>query len=284
MTSSETLPVNNALGKKGNLILLGALAGDIIGAPFEYISWKKLDFPLFSPSSTYTDDSILTLAVARAIFLEQDYGQMLLQFAHLYPDADYGGSFRAWMTSANPQPYNSLGNGSAMRASPVGWAFESLDETLRQAELSAAPTHNHPEGIKGAQATAAAIFMLRKGMEREALRSYIETTFGYNLDTTCDAIRKVYTYDVTCPGTVPPAIVAFLESGNFEDAIRRAVSLGGDADTLAAITGSIAEAAYGVPMNITKEIWSRMPDELWDIVLAFSSRYAPGGTPEFQTG
>ncbi len=268
--------MDQSLPPKSDLILLGAVAGDMIGAPYEYSDWKQYDFPLFSSKSAFTDDSVLTLAVAQAILLGEDYSAPLLRFARQYPGADYGGSFCRWMASPDPQPYNSLGNGSAMRVSAVGWAFDTLEETMRQAKMSAAPTHNHPEGVKGAQATAAAIFLIRQGIGRQALRSYIEDSFGYDLHSTCDAIRQKYTYDVTCPGTVPPAMIAFLESDSYEDAVRRAVSLGGDADTLGAITGAMAEAAYGVASDIAEEVRSRLPAVLWEIIVAFSEKYAAG--------
>ena len=254
--------------------LLGAISGDCIGSVYEYSAQKSPDFPLFSQASQVTDDSILTLAVADAILHGSSYQEYLHQYAWAYPDSDFGGGFRAWMNSDLSQPYNSFGNGSAMRVSPVGWAFNTVEDVLHEAEASAAVTHNHPEGIKGAQAVALAIFLARNGSTKKTIRKEISEHFGYELDHIVDEIRPTYGYDVTCQGTVPPAIVAFLDSLDFEDAIRKSVSLGGDADTLAAITGSIAEAFYGgVPEEIVVEVQKRVPEELWDVVVRFSEKY-----------
>ena len=262
------------MSKKSDSCLLGAIAGDCIGSIYEYIGQKSPDFPLFSQSSQVTDDSILTLAIADAILNGCSYQEYLHQYAWAYPDSDLGGGFRAWMHSKDPQPYNSFGNGSAMRVSPVGWAFNTVEDVLHEAEASAAVTHNHPEGIKGAQAVALAIFLARNGSTKEAIRKDLTERFGYDLDRRVDEIRPTYGYDVTCQGTVPPAIVAFLDSQDFEDAIRKSVSLGGDADTLAAITGSIAEAFYGgVPEKIVQEVRKRVPEELWDVVERFSEKF-----------
>ena len=254
--------------------LLGAVAGDVIGSVYEYNAPKSTEFELFTPSSRITDDSILTIAVADAIVNRRSYLDCVREYALKYPGSGYGGYFRRWMFSANPQPYNSYGNGSAMRVSPVGWAFDTLEETLRQAEASAAITHNHPEGIKGAQAVALAIFRARNGANKDQIRSEITKRFGYDLSFTLDEIRPGYRFDETCQKTVPPAIVAFLESNDFEDAIRKAISLGGDADTLAAISGSIAEAYYGsVPEEIVENVSIRIPYELWDVIEQFSKQF-----------
>jgi ADP-ribosylglycohydrolase len=259
---------------KTEYCLLGAIAGDVIGSVYEYTGQKSPDFPLFSPSSRATDDSILTLAVADAILKGSGYQESILQYARAYPDSDFGGGFRAWMRSDDPKPYHSFGNGSAMRVSPVGWALNSLEEVLWQAEACAAVTHNHPEAIKGAQAVALAIFQARTGATKEDIRKEITERFGYDLSRSVDEIRPGYRFDETCQKTVSPAIVAFLESRDFEDAIRKAVSLGGDADTLAAITGSMAEAFYGgVPENILLEVRKRVPEELWLVVERFSQEY-----------
>jgi ADP-ribosylglycohydrolase len=256
------------------LVLLGAVAGDIIGSVHEYDAWKEYDFPLFGPRSKFTDDSVLTLAIAEAIVSGRSYLDCVREFAPRYPRAGYGGMFRAWMASDNAAPYNSYGNGSAMRVSPVGWAFDSVEEVLREAEASAAITHNHPEGIKGAQATALAVYMARTGADKKSIKGEIEERFGYDLDRTVDGIRPGYKFDVTCMGTVPEAVIAFLDSEDFEDAVRKAVSLGGDADTLAAITGAIAEAFYGaVPREIASEVEIRLPAELWVTVEVFSAKY-----------
>ena len=256
-----------------SLCLLGALAGDLIGSVYEFNAPKHTHFRLFTPASRITDDSVLTLAVADAILSGKSYLECIHQYAQAYPNCGYGGFFRQWMRSADPQPYNSFGNGSAMRVSPVGWAFNTVEDVLRQAEASAAVTHNHPEGIKGAQAVALAIFRARTGTSKDDIRHEITARFGYDLSPTLNDIRPAYQFDETCQKTVPPAIIAFLESEDFEDAIRKAVSLGGDADTLAAIAGSIAEAYYGgAPQEMAAQVRERMPGELWSVVEKFSQK------------
>lgn len=255
--------------------LLGALAGDVIGSVYEYSEQKNPDFPLFSQSSRVTDDSILTLAVADAIINGRSYQEYIHKYAQHFPESDFGGRFRVWMQSKDPQPYNSFGNGAAMRVSPIGWAFTTAEKVLQEAEASAGVTHNHPEGIKGAQAVALAVFRARSGSMKEDIRNEITERFGYDLSFCLDEIRPTYHFDETCQRTVPPAIIAFLESTDFEDAIRKAVSLGGDADTLAAITGSIAEGFYGgVPAEMMMEIRKRVPTELWNVVERFSQMYS----------
>ncbi len=257
--------------------LRGAIAGDVIGSVYEFAGRKEHDFPLFSASSECTDDSVLTIAVAEAILTGRTYGDCIRQFAQAYPHSGYGGFFRRWMYSTDPQPYNSYGNGSAMRVSAVGWAFDSVEEVLQQAEASAAITHNHPEGIKGAQATALAVYMARTGASAESIGGEIRARFGYDLERTLEEIRPTYRFNETCQETVPQAIIAFLEADDFEDAIRNAISLGGDADTLAAITGAIAEAYFGgVPEALADEVQRRVPGELWDVVERFSRKYAAG--------
>jgi ADP-ribosylglycohydrolase len=262
------------VGKSAPICLLGALAGDVIGSVYEYNAPKSTEFELFAPYSHITDDSVLTIAVADAILNQRSYLDCIREYALKYPHSGYGGFFKRWMNSGQPQPYNSFGNGSAMRVSPVGWAFDTVEETLRQAKASAEITHNHPEGIKGAQAVALAIFSSRNGANKEQIRSEITKRFGYDLSFTLDEIRPTYHFDETCQRTVPPAIVAILKSNDFEDAVRNAVSLGGDADTLAAIAGSIAEAYYGgVPEKIVTEVRHRVPEALWIIVEAFGRKY-----------
>jgi ADP-ribosylglycohydrolase len=262
------------MARKMSYCLLGALAGDVIGSVYEYNAPKSTDFQMFMSASQITDDSLLTLAVADAIVNGRTYLEAIREYALEYPNSGYGGMFRQWMQAENPQPYNSFGNGSAMRVSPVGWAFNTVEAVLREAEASAAVTHNHPEGIKGAQAVALAIFLARNGGAKDQIRNEITGRFGYDLSSTLNEIRPTYQFDETCQKTVPPAIIAFLESEDFEDAIRKAVSLGGDADTLAAITGSIAEAFYGgVPKEIVEEVRKRVPQELWDIVEQFSRKF-----------
>jgi ADP-ribosylglycohydrolase len=263
------------MAEKKAYILLGAIAGDIIGSVYEYNAPKTTDFEMFTPNSQITDDSILTIAVADAILNEQKYLEFIRAYALKYPHGGYGGFFRQWMHSRDPQPYNSFGNGSAMRVSPVGWAFATVEDVLREAEASASVTHNHPEGIKGAQAVALSIFRARTGVSKDDIRSEITERFGYDLSLTLDEIRPTYRFDETCQKTVPPAIIAFLESNDFEDAVRKSISLGGDADTLAAITGSIAEAFYGgVPEDLLEEVRKRVPDELWEVIERFSQKYA----------
>jgi ADP-ribosylglycohydrolase len=244
--------------------MLGAIAGDIIGSIYENFGTKRKDFRLFTPFSTFTDDTVLTVAVAHAILTSQPYAPVLKSYAKKYPLRGYGSKFLIWMSSAGLEPYNSFGNGSAMRVSPVAHAFETESEIFMQAQKTAECTHNHPEGIKGAQATAAAVFMAKNGFDREDIRKGIQKKFGYDLSSTVDEIRPYYKFDITCQGSVPQAIIAFLDSSSFEDAVRNAVSLGGDADTQAAIAGSIAEAYYKeIPHDILRQIRNRLTRELW---------------------
>ncbi len=254
--------------------MIGAIAGDIIGSVYEYHQIKTKDFPLFHPSCEFTDDTILTVAIADAILLGRAYVESVMQIGRRYPHADYGGAFRQWLDSDSPRPYNSWGNGSAMRVSAVGFAFSPENEVLRQARLSAVITHNHPEGIKGAEATALAIFLARAGKDKETIRNRIQAVFDYDLDRTVGDIRPSYSYDVSCQGTVPQAIVAFLDSESYEDAVRNAVSLGGDSDTLACITGGIAEAFYGsVPDAIRAKVQECLTPDLWEITEKFCRKY-----------
>lgn len=253
-------------------ILLGAIAGDVIGSVYEANPTKQIDFKLFHGYSIFTDDTVLTLAVADWLLTKGDLTDTLQRYGQKYAYAGYGGSFRKWMMSPHPQPYNSWGNGSAMRVSPVGWFFETLQETLDAAQRSAEVTHNHPEGIKGAQAVAACIYLARTGTSKQEIKEYIRETFGYDLNRTYDEIRPAYRFDVSCQGSVPEAIIAFLDSTDFESTIRMAVALGGDSDTQACIAGSIAEAFYGgVPEHIATEALKRLPKELTEVLLRFSS-------------
>jgi ADP-ribosylglycohydrolase len=256
--------------------MLGSIAGDIIGSVYEGWGYrmKSTEFPLFVSSSVFTDDTVLTVATASAILLGSDYGRAYKDFGRRYPDAGYGGTFHEWLRSEEIFPYNSWGNGSAMRVSPVGWAFRTVEEVLQEAHHSAAVTHNHPEGIKGAQATALAVFLARQRASKEQIRREISTRFGYNLDQTLDEIRPAYTFDVSCQGSVPQSIIAFLESQNVEDAIRKAISLGGDTDTMACIAGGIAEAFYQeIPAEIEREVRARLSKELLEIVDVFRERF-----------
>jgi ADP-ribosylglycohydrolase len=254
--------------------MLGAIAGDIIGSVYEGNPIKTKDFPLFCPESCFTDDTVLTVAIAQAILDGGGYADKLKEYCRRYPRAGYGMNFRHWGMSEHTEPYNSWGNGSAMRVSPVGFAFDDLDTVLSEAKRTAEVTHNHPEGIKGAQATAAAIFLARTGQSKSEIKSYIESTFDYELSQSLDTIRPHYSFDISCQGTVPQAIIAFLESTDVEDAIRNAVSLGGDSDTLACITGGMAQAFYGgVPEPMTQQALARLDDRLRQVTKVFASRY-----------
>lgn len=254
--------------------MIGAIAGDIIGSVHEYRRIKTKKFPLFHPECTFTDDTVLTVAIARAILTDGDYRMAVLAFGRRYPEAGYGGHFRVWLHSRNPKPYNSWGNGSAMRVSPVGFAFDTEDDVLREAARSAEFTHNHPEGIKGAQAAALAVFLARTERSKDLIRSEIAARFGYDLARTVDEIRPSYRFNESCQRTVPEAIVAFLDSTSYEDAVRNAVSLGGDSDTLACITGGIAEAFYcTVPARVRAKVRRLLTPDLLEVAERFCARY-----------
>ena len=254
--------------------MIGAIAGDIVGSVYEHHPIKTKDFPLFQPGSRFTDDSVLTVAVANAILTGCPYRDAVLKWGRRYPDAGYGGTFARWLQADDPAPYHSWGNGSAMRVGPVGWAFDTEEEVLRQAQMTAEITHDHPEGIKGAQATALAVYLARTGADKAMIRTRIESQFGYDLARTVESIRLNYEFDVSCQGTVPEALIAFLDAESYEDAVRNAVSLGGDADTLACIAGAVAEAFYGgLPDPIRTEVLARLTPELWAVVEAFERCY-----------
>lgn len=254
--------------------MLGAIAGDIIGSVYEGNPIKSTEFPLFSQYSAFTDDTVLTVAIAYAILEKTDYGESLKMFGQKYPYAGYGGSFYTWMLSQDTTPYYSWGNGSAMRVSPVGFAFNSVKEVIIEAKRSAEVTHNHPEGIKGAQATALAIFLARTGETKERIKEEVKRLFSYDLDRRLDEIRPVYYFDVSCQGSVPESIIAFLESSNFEDAVRNAISLGGDSDTMASIAGGIAQAYYGeIPEYILAQVRERLPEELLSVIDSFNAQF-----------
>ena len=254
-------------------MMIGAIAGDIIGSIYEHRQIKTKVFPLFDDRCCFTDDTVLTVAIADAILSGRPYQQSLKEIGCRYPRAGYGGSFIQWLQSEYPRPYNSWGNGSAMRVSPVGFAFQSEEEVLRHAKMTAEVSHNHPEGIKGAQAAALAVFLARTGIRKEQIRARIAGEFGYDLNRTVDNIRPNYSFDISCQGTVPEAIIAFLDSESYEDAVRNAVSLGGDSDTLACITGGIADAFYGVPDYIWDEVQNRLTPDLLEIVQNFCRKY-----------
>jgi len=254
--------------------MIGAIAGDIIGSVYEWNRIKTKQFNLFSPNCYFTDDSVLTIALADAILNDEDYGVTMKSYYRRYPLAGYGGLFHQWARSREIKPYNSWGNGAAMRISPVGFAFKSLEEVLTKAKQYTEITHNHPEGIKGAQATASAIYLARTGKTKKEIRSFIEKSFGYNLSMTLDEIIPFYGFDESCQGTVPQAITAFLESEDFEDAIRDAISLGGDSDTLACITGGIGQAFYGgVPGFITQKVMEILDKDMRKITSEFMEVY-----------
>lgn len=246
--------------------ILGAIAGDIIGSRYESFPTKRYDFCLFTSDMRFTDDTVMTMAINE--WLENDPSHdkerltgIMQDYGRAYPYCGYGGRFREWIWSADPQPYCSWGNGAAMRVSPVGFKFETLEETLQVARLSAEVSHNHPEGIKGAQAVAAAIYLARNGQSKELIKDYIQQTFGYDLSRTCDELRPGYRFEVSCQESVPQSIIAFLDSKDYEDAIRLAISLGGDADTMGCITGGIAAAFYkAIPEEICNFCMERLPE------------------------
>jgi ADP-ribosylglycohydrolase len=263
--------------------MLGAIAGDIIGSVFEgkkhWMAARTTDFqPLFSPQARFTDDTILTAAVADFLLHGGDLIELLKDYFARYPGAGFGKEFKAWATSESTEPYNSWGNGGAMRVSPVAWAFDTLNEVLHWAKDTARCTHNHPEGIKGAQAIAAAIFLARSGTDKWEMQREVERRFQYDLSFSLDDIRPTYTFDSSCQGTVPHAIVAFLESSDFESAVRLAVSLGGDCDTLACLAGSIAAAFYGgVPGPIREQALAKLDEPLSEVVAEFERHYPLSG-------
>jgi len=253
--------------------MIGAIAGDIIGSVFEWENIKTTEFSLFSQNSSFTDDTVMTIAVADCILHGKSYVQAFKYWGQKYPHAGYGGNFGRWLFTSNSAPYNSFGNGSAMRVSPVGFAFDTLDTVLEEAKRSAEVTHNHPEGIKGAQATASAILLARQGNSKKEIKEYIESHFNYDLRRTLDEIRPEYRFDETCQGTVPEAIIAFLESDSYENAIRKAISLGGDSDTLTCITGGIAQAFYKeIPKDIDKNVRKILTNDLLEILEEFEEK------------
>ncbi len=260
--------------------MYGAILGDMIGAPYEFDRGDKTkEFPLFVDESCFTDDTVMTIAVAEALMntmgkqpdeVKKALISSMQDWGHRYPDAGYGGRFYSWLFySDEPEPYSSYGNGSAMRVASAGWLYPTLEETLQYARLSAEVTHNHPEGIKGAEATAAAIFLARNGASKDEIRGFIIQEFGYDLSRTCDEIRPGYYHVESCQETVPEAITAFLEGEDFEDVIRTAVSLGGDCDTLTCIAGSLAEAFYGVPEELKTECRKRLSEDMLKVLDQF---------------
>ena len=252
----------------------GAIIGDIIGSVREFLPTKRTDFTLLEDACTFTDDTVLTIAIADSLLSGEPYVEKLHEYANAYPNRCYGSGFTMWIESGSRRPYNSWGNGSAMRVSPVALARDELDEVLAEARRSAEVTHSHPEGIRGAQATAAAAFLARQGEKKEEIRKHVEQNFGYDLQRSVADVRPNYVFNESCQGTVPEAIIAFLDSSDYEDAIRLAVSLGGDADTLACITGGIAEAFYGeIPAAISEPALARLDVRLAKVLTEFYERY-----------
>ena len=252
----------------------GAILGDIVGSVHEHNPTKRADFPLITKRSTFTDDTVLTVATAQALLSDGDFAAAYREFGRRFPHAGYGGQFRRWIHLDGAGPYQSYGNGSAMRVSPVGWAASTEVECLALARSAAAVTHDHKHGIAGAQAVALAVFLLRHGADKVTVRRELSSRFGYDLGRTVQQIRPTYKFDVTCQGSLPEAIIAFLESDSVESAIRLAISLGGDADTQAAIAGALAEAAYGgVPASLWARARSRLPDTLRTAIRTFVTRY-----------
>ena len=260
--------------------MYGAILGDIIGEPYEWHNLKSKTFPLFSVHASFTDDSVMTVAIAEALMKASGIGVIadekatkdiiidcMHKWGQRYPDAGYGGRFRQWLTNNEREPYNSWGNGSAMRVSAAGWLYDDLGTTRKVARWTAEVTHNHPEGVKGAESIASAVFMARNGSSKDEIKEFIENEFGYDLDRTCDDIRPDYRFDVSCQGSVPEAIIAFLDGADFEDVVRNAISLGGDSDTIGAIAGSIAEAFFDIPDRLKNECDKRLPDNMADILL-----------------
>jgi len=257
--------------------MIGSIIGDIIGSIYEFKNFKNETFePLFRSECSYTDDSILTVATARAILDGSSYASKYKEFGNKYkPEVGrYGSGFRDWLKATDSTCYNSYGNGSAMRVSPVGFAFNDIETVLEEAKKSAECSHNHPEGIKGAQATALAILMARNNSTKEEIKKEISSRFDYNLNRTCDEIRPNYKFDSSCQGTVPEAIIAFIESNSYENAVRKAISLGGDSDTMACITGGIAQAFYKeIPKDIVERGLSTVPEDMMKTIEEFNKVY-----------
>lgn len=261
----------------GSTPLVGAIAGDMVGSWYEVRPIKTKEFPLFSRRSRFTDDTVLTVAIADALLGDGCFAVSLKRWGRRYPDAGYGGSFRRWLLSDDNEPYNSWGNGSAMRVSAVGYACDSVGSVLQQAQQTAVVTHDHPEGIKGAQAVALSVFLARSGADKLHIKNEMEARFKYDLNRVLDHIRPRYRFDVSCQGSVPESLISFIESVDYEDAIRNAVSLGGDSDTMACIAGAIAQPYYGVVPNwIVDAVEDRLTEDLLDIVHRFERVFGSG--------
>ena len=250
--------------------VLGALVGDIIGSVYEFQNTKSTDFELFTPNSTFTDDSVMTLAVAKWLMEDEVHStahliRCMQELGDRYPNAGYGGNFGWWLRQSNPAPYSSWGNGSGMRVSPVGLYAKTLDEALALSALTASVSHNHAEGVKGAQAVATSVFLCKEGKTKQEIKEYVEQNFGYNLNRTIAEIRPNYNFDVSCQGSVPEAIIAFLEGNSFEEVIRLAISLGGDSDTIGCMAGAIAACMYPIPDYMTEKCDSLLTEDLREI-------------------
>jgi ADP-ribosylglycohydrolase len=254
--------------------MLGAIAGDIIGSRFEVIPTKSYEFELFSSLNTFTDDTVLTVAIADAVLNGDSYSSKLREYGLNFPNAGYGGNFMQWIMGEIQGPYNSFGNGAAMRVSPIGFAFNSREKVMEEAKKSAEVSHNHPEGIKGAQATALAVFLANQQIDMQKIKDEIEDTFDYDLNRTLAEIRPEYNFEISCQKSVPESIIAFLESTDYEDAIRKSISLGGDSDTMACITGAIAQAYYKtIPKQIVETVYSMIPEPFRKIIILFEEKY-----------
>ena len=250
--------------------MLGAIVGDIVGSIYEFQNTKSMDFDLITPWSNFTDDSVMTLAVAKWLVEDEAHTIHYLiycmqELGNRYPNAGYGGNFSAWLREDEPQPYNSWGNGAGMRVSPVGLYAKTLDEALALAALTASVSHNHPEGVKGAQAIAACVFLCKEGKSKQDIKEYVEKTFDYNLNRRIADIRPTYDFDVSCQGSVPEAIIAFLGGNSFEEVIRLAISLGGDSDTIGAMAGAIAACCYEIPQYISDKCNAILTEDLREI-------------------
>ncbi len=260
--------------------MLAAIAGDIIGSVHERSATRTTDFPLVVARSRFTDDTVMTVAVADCLVNARPYAATLRSYGRRWPEAGYGGMFRRWLADEAMGPYQSFGNGSAMRVSPVGWAMATLDEVMTEARRSAECTHDHPDGIAGAQALASAVFLARRGASKSEIRDHIEATFGYDLQRTISQVRGAYRFDVTCAGSVPEALIAFLDGDDVEQAIRLAISLGGDADTLASMAGAVAQAFYGeLPPALVAVVEARLDPDLLAVTREFCERFAVRGWP-----
>lgn len=258
--------------------MLGAIAGDVIGSVYERWPVRHTDFELFPDGARFTDDTVMTIATAEALLDGRDYREAYRDWGRRYPHAGYGPRFKAWLQAEDPPPLGSLGNGSAMRVAPVGFACASEAEVLREAARSAECSHGHPAGIRGAQAVALGVYLARTGAGREEIRGQIGARFGYDLQRTIASIRPTYRagtrFDATCDGSVPEAIIAFLDGSDFEEAVRLAISLAGDADTQACIAGALADAAYGgVPEQIAAATRQRLPDEMLEVADRFRATF-----------